>query len=568
MDNLRILSAQLNPSRGVCDIAGNAKKIADIWQQADAQQVDLVVTPEQSLTGYPLEDLATQPDVLESCQTAVQELVKFSQTRQAGILVGLPEREDGKIYNSMYLIEQGEIKAKVRKHDLPNEDVFDEKRIYTSNQDIKAVDFRGHKLGVLICEDIWHPEVAGELLSQGAEVLIAPNASPWHTGKQTKRITDVLQPRIAETQLPILYVNQVGGMDELIFDGHSMALNGDGTPAFIAKGFQEDKTILDLTFQNGKAAFAPAEITPFYSDLQMTWQALTLGTRDYIRKNGFQKAHLGNSGGIDSAVVAALAVDAIGPENVDLYRLPSKYTQDDSNDDAMETANLLGANCETIDIWPVYEAAMNAVKGHFKANRDDATSANIQARVRGLLLMALSNRNDSLLLSTGNKSEMTVGWATLYGDMNGAFNPLKGVDKLLVYDLAAWRNTYTPDNVLGPKGQVISQNSIDKKAKAELGPGNNFDEDTLAPYPVLTDINRRFIEQNQSVAQIKTETGFSDYQVEDTIKRTDINEFKRRQACPGLKITSRDFGKGYRVPITRPNTIKMIKDIQQLRLAV
>lgn len=567
MDNLRILSAQINPSRGVCDIAGNAQAIATIWQQADAQQVDLVVTPEQSLTGYPLEDLATQPDVLASCQIAVQELVKLSRMRQSGILVGLPEIEDGKIYNSMYLIEEGAIKAKVRKHDLPNDDVFDEKRIYTSNPDVNVVDFRGHKIGVPICEDIWHPEVAAELLIQGAEVLIVPNASPWQTGKQQKRITDVLQPRIAETQLPILYVNQVGGMDELIFDGHSTAINGDGEIAFVAKGFQQDMTILDLTFMNGKARFAPATITPFQDDMQMTWQALVLGTRDYVRKNGFQKAHLGNSGGIDSAVVAALAVDALGPDNVDLYRLPSKYTQDDSNDDAMETANLLGANCETIDIWPVYEAAINAVSSHFNTNRDDATSANIQARVRGLLLMALSNRNDSLLLSTGNKSEMTVGWATLYGDMNGAFNPLKGVDKLLVYKLAKWRNEHMPDDVLGPRGQVIAQNSIDKLAKAELGPGNNFDEDTLAPYPILTDINRRFIEQNQSVSQIKTETGYSDHHIEDTIKRTDINEFKRRQACPGLKITSRDFGKGYRVPITRPNTIKMIDQVNQLRLA-
>jgi NAD+ synthase len=566
---LKIMAAQINPSCGVCDIAANAKRLAKIWQNADTQQVDLIVTPEQSLTGYPLEDMAIQPDVLYSSAQALAQLVEFSKERQSALLVGLPEQDGSKIYNTMCLIEQGDIIARIRKHDLPNEDVFDEKRIYASGQTITPVAFRNHQLGIMICEDVWHPEVAQSLLEQNADVLIVPNASPWHRGKHHKRISDAMQPRIAETGLPILYLNQIGGLDELIFDGHSMAINGDGEIAYIAKGFAEDCQILDLYFnQEGKAEFAQGPVHPFYNDLQMTWQALVLGTRDYVRKNGFTKVHLGNSGGIDSAVVAALAVDALGPENVSLYRLPSLYTQDDSNDDAAETARLLGVKQDTIDIWPLCEAAINVVKDHFDSNRDDATHANIQARVRGLLLMALSNRNESLLLSTGNKSEMTVGWATLYGDMNGAFNPLKSVDKMLVYALAQWRNNNTPDHVLGPKGPAIAQNSINKRAKAELGPGNNFDEDTLAPYPILTDISRRYIEDNQPIAQIYAETGYDATMIDDTLNRTDRAEFKRRQSCPGLKITKRDFGKGYRVPITRPVTTRMINDVKNLKLEV
>ena len=562
MTTLKILAAQINPKRGVLDIAGNARRIADIWTKADEQGVDLVVTPEQSLTGYPLEDLAAQPDVLWASKTAIEQLVEFSKSRSSGLIVGFPEKGHDGIYNSAALIENGKILRTIRKHDLPNQDVFDEKRIYASSDDIAPVEFRGVTLGILICEDIWHPAVSASLKLQGAQVLISPNASPWHVGKESYRIEHVLKQRIDETGLPILYVNQVGGIDELIFDGHSLALNADKTLAYVAKGFEETLDI--LTFDTNR--FELATITPFYDETQNIWQALVLGTRDYVQKNGFKKVHLGKSGGIDSAAVAAIAVDAIGAENVHLYRLPSEYTQDDSNDDAEETAKLLGAAISEINIWPVYEETIKALEPHFAQERDDTTKANLQARIRGLLLMALSNRNDSLLLSTGNKSELTVGWATLYGDMNGAFNPLKGVDKLLVYTLCEWRNTHYPANVLGPNGRVIAQNTIDKRAKAELGPGNNFDEDVLPPYPVLVDINRRYVEGNQSVNQIKRETTYDDAYVDDAVRRTDWSEFKRRQSCPGLKITTRDFGKGYRVPITRPTMIDMVAQIENLTL--
>lgn len=566
MSSLKIMAAQMNPRRGVLDIAGNAQRIAQIWKDADDKGVDLVVTPEQSLTGYPLEDLAAQPDVLSGCRLALGQLVELSKSRKAAMLVGFPEQGTGGIYNTCALIENGKILARIRKHDLPNQDVFDEKRIYASNNDIKPVMFRGHNLGILICEDLWHKEVSASLKQQGAVALISPNASPWHMDKEHYRIDYVLHKRINETNLPILYLNQVGGMDELIFDGHSIAINADKSLAYVSKGFEESFDILELEFNDTGAAFKQSTVTPFYDPIQMIWQALVLGTRDYVTKNGFKKVHLGKSGGIDSAVVAAIAVDALGAANVDLYRLPSEYTQDDSNDDAEETAKLLGCNIEEINIWPIYESTVKALEGHFKTDRDDTTLANLQARIRGLLLMAISNRNDSLLLSTGNKSEMTVGWATLYGDMNGAFNPLKGVDKLLVYKLAEWRNTHNPVNVLGPKGQVIAQNTIDKRAKAELGPGNNFDEDVLPPYPVLVDINRRYVEENQSIAQIKKETDYDDKYIIDAVKRTDWSEFKRRQSCPGLKITQRDFGKGYRVPITRPTSIEMLDSLEKLIL--
>ncbi len=565
MNSLLIMSAQINPRRGVGDLAGNAKYAAEIWKQGDAKGVDLIVMPEQSITGYPLEDLAAQPDILAGSQIIIEHFVEMSKSMKAALLAGAPEYEDGKIYNTMYLIEHGKIIGKVRKHNLPNDDVFDEKRIYTSSDKIAPVEFRGYKLGIMICEDLWHPEVAFSLAKQGAQALIVPNASPWYVGKEHYRIPKVLAPRIEETGLPILYVNQVGGMDELIFDGHSMAMNVDQKIAYTAKGFEEALDVVELKFDGKIATFKPSTIQPFYEETQSIWQALVLGTRDYVHKNGFKKVHLGKSGGIDSAVVAAIAVDALGAENVDLYKLPSQYTQADSNDDADTTAQLLGSKIEEINIWPTYEVATNQLKDHFTSNRDDTTFANLQARIRGLFLMALSNRNDSLLLSTGNKSEMSVGWATLYGDMNGAFNPIKSVDKELVYRLARWRNTHMPVNVLGPKGPVIAENTILKQAKAELGPGNNFDEDVLAPYPILVDTSRRYVEKNQSVNQIKQETGYADHYIEDTIRRIDIAEFKRRQSCPGLKVNSRDFGKGYRVPITRPDTISMLRDLNLLK---
>ncbi len=564
---LNIMTAQLNPKRGACDIAGNAKRLADLWVEADEKGVDLVVTPEQSLTGYPLEDMAAQPDVLWASRVALNRLIDFSKTRKAGMVIGLPEKENGHVYNTVYLIERGKIVGKVRKTDLPNEDVFDEKRIYTAGTGNAPVEFRGHKLGIMICEDAWHPTVAKSLWEQGAEALIVPNASPWHEGKHHVRVKDVLRARVAETGLPILYVNQVGGMDELVFDGHSMAMNGDGKLEMVAKGFAEDYPVIALKTKEGEPArFTGGSVTPFYSDMQMAWQALVLGTRDYVEKNGFKRTHLGKSGGIDSAVVAAILVDALGADKVDMYKLPSEYTQSDSNDDADEAARLLGTNIEEIPIGNIVNAVMDSVKDHFRTNRDDATNANIQARARGMILMALSNRNDSLLITTGNKSEMAVGWATLYGDMNGGFNPLKGVKKMQVYALAEWRNKHYPDNVLGPNGRAIVQNTIDKKAKAELGPGNNFDEDVLAPYPILDDISKRYVEENQSVEQICEETGYNMRYVEDTLNRTDWSEFKRRQSCPGLKITKRDFGKGYRVPITKPTTIRMIKAVNELKL--
>ena len=563
MTALRIMAAQINPRNGVLDIANNTKRIAEIWQQADAQQVDLVVTPEQSLTGYPLEDLALQPDVLWASKTAIDHLVAFSKSRSSGLIVGFPEQGKDGIYNAAALIENGKILRIIRKHDLPNQDVFDEKRIYASSDDIAPVEFRGVTLGILICEDIWHPTVAASLKLQGAQILISPNASPWHVGKESYRIDHVLNARIDETGLPILYVNQVGGIDELIFDGHSIALNSDKSLAYVAKGFEESFDILTFDTATG---FEQNTVHPFYDETKNIWQALVLGTRDYVLKNGFKKVHLGKSGGIDSAAVAAIAVDALGAQNVHLYRLPSEYTQDDSNNDAIETAKLLGTKVDEINIWPVYEETVKALAPHFESDRDDTTLANLQARIRGLLLMAISNRNNSLLLSTGNKSELTVGWATLYGDMNGAFNPLKGVDKLLVYKLCEWRNNNYPENVFGPQGRVIAQNTIDKRAKAELGPGNNFDEDVLPPYPVLVDINRRYVEENQSVNQIKRETAYDDAYVNDAVRRTDWSEFKRRQSCPGLKITTRDFGKGYRVPITRPTMIDMVSQIEKLTL--
>lgn len=568
---MKLAAAQINTR--ACDVVGNIRKIEEFWNQAEAKGVELVVTPEQSISGYPLDDMAANPDVLDASKKGLEYLIEKSKGRKTAILIGLPEQDkDGKIYNASYIIDNGECVGKVRKQHLPNYDVFDEKRIYAEGPRTEPIEFRGQLLGVPICEDGWHPDVIADLVAKGAQAIIWPNASPFYVGKHHDRIDQVLTQRIVRegNNVPVLYVNQVGGQDEVVFDGYSTAMNADGKIVMMAQSFEESLEVLDLKFSDKKpASFKKGNIHKIDDRLEETWNALVLGLRDYIGKSGVRnkKALLGMSGGIDSGVVAALAVDALGPENVMLYKLPSQYSSDHSITDSDDAAKFLGCGIEEIAIQPSVEALLSTVKPFFNDSASESalslTEENIQARLRGVILMALSNANGGLLLSTGNKSEVSVGYCTLYGDMNGGFNPLKDVPKMLVYALAEWRNKNYPRNVLGPNGMTVPQNIIDKKPSAELRPGQ-VDEESLPPYPVLDDILQRYVEQEQSIADIVDETGYERDTIEDMIRKTDLAEFKRRQACPGIKITPRSFGKGRRVPISRPNTANMQRDVQQV----
>ncbi|MCD8563054.1 MAG: NAD+ synthase [Alphaproteobacteria bacterium] len=571
---MKLAAAQINTRAN--DIASNVSKIEKFWDEAESKGVDLMVTPEQSIAGYPLEDTAANPDILDAARTGLDYLIRKSQGRKTALVVGLPERGDkGEIYNSVYLIDNGQVNGPIRKQHLPNDDVFDEKRIYTSGPRTEPVEFRGRRLGIAICEDVWHPDVIADLTAKGAEVIIAPNASPYYVGKQQVRLNDVMRQRLVTegNALPMLYVNQVGGQDEILFDGYSTAMNSNGAVMMTAPSFVESLNVVNLSFPaKGPARFKKSTVFPMENPLEETWNALVLSIRDYIAKSGIRnkQALLGMSGGIDSAVVAALAVDALGPDKVSLYKLPSDFSSESSLTDSDDAATLLGCEIDVINIEPIVEVIRQSLKPLFKATASpealSLTDENLQPRARGLALMGLSNANGGLLLSTGNKSEVSVGYCTLYGDMNGGFNPLKDVLKMKVYALAEWRNNHPCRIGLGPKtGPVIPQNIIDKKPSAELRPGQ-VDQDSLPPYPVLDDILERYIEQEQAVKTIIDQTGYAPDLVKDVIRKADMAEHKRRQACPGPKISRRSFGKGRRVPISQPGIVTTIRDIADLSL--
>lgn len=567
--SLKIAAAQINTR--VNDIRANVEAIKAAWAKARAEGAELLVTPELSITGYPLEDSVEQPDILEAARKGLDELRALTAQGEPALVVGLPQKMDGgKIYNTAVLLHQGQVQGMVRKMNLPNYDVFDERRNYAAGEFTAPLVFKGHKLGIMICEDTWFTNVARSLDDQGAEVLISINASPAEIGKPEKRLTQVLQKRVDETNLPILYVNQVGGQDEVVFDGYSMAVNADGKLQYRAKGFTETLDIVTLkTPDKGRASFVKAAIEPLPQDrLEYIYRTLVNGTRDYFAKKGFRKAILGMSGGIDSAVVAAIAVDALGPENVRLYRLPSRYTEDISNTAADDAAKMLGAAIDGIAIEPAFIALQDMLKDRFaeaaKNGQGKAVALaleNMQARIRGTVLMSLSNAGEGLLLTTGNKSEVSVGYCTLYGDMNGGFNPLKDVYKMQVYALADWRNKHLPPDMKGPRGMVVPQVIIDRAPSAELAAGQK-DQDSLPPYPVLDAILERYIEEQKSMIAIVHETGQPAALVQDVITKVDNAEFKRRQSAPGVKISARSYGKGRRYPIAQPPLPAVVRGME------
>ncbi|MGH8545742.1 MAG: NAD+ synthase [Gammaproteobacteria bacterium] len=534
MDSLRIGLAQLNLTVG--DIQGNAQRILAAAEEArDRLRADLVVFPELSLTGYPPEDLVLRPGLWRQVQSALAEISQ--RVRGVELVVGYPRRHEGRLYNACSLIATGRIKATYHKQHPPNYSVFDEKRYFVPGAGAQVVDIKGIALALSICEDIWIGGTASQARDAGAQAIVNINASPFHLGQAAER-EQVLKRACREGGLPIIYVNLVGGQDELVFDGGSTVLDANGAVCFRAPDFTEGLYGVDLD-PGTPVRPKVGKVLPPGEGEEGIYQALVLGVRDYARKNGFRGAVLGLSGGIDSALTLAIAVDALGKDTVEAVLMPSRFSAEMSLSDAAEESRRLGVAYHAIPIEPAVRAFEESLGSVFAGRPRDTTEENIQARCRGVILMALSNKTGKLVLTTGNKSEMAVGYATLYGDMAGGFAPLKDVPKTLVYRLATWRNRIAP---------VIPQRVFDRPPSAELAPGQK-DEDSLPPYAVLDPILERYIEDDQTPEEI-VRAGFDPATVAKVLRMVDRNEYKRRQAAPGVRISQRAFGRDRRYPIT------------------
>lgn len=544
-NRLRLALAQANPTLG--DIPGNIAMIRRFRKGAAEMGADLVMYSELTLCGYPPEDLVLKPRFQQDCRVAVEELAQDTADGGPAMIVGAPWVDEGKLYNAALLLEAGRIAAVRLKHDLPNYGPFDEKRVFAAGPMPGPIPFRGHRLGLMVCEDMWTADVAECLAETGAEILLVPNGSPFEAEKHDMRVHLGIE-RIVETGLPLVYLNQVGGQDELIFDGASFALNKDRTLVAQLPWFKEALQVIDWHRQDGRLIADIGDCAAPMSRLESIWHAMMLGLRDYVRKNRFPSVVLGMSGGIDSAVTAAVAVDALGADRVHCVMLPYRYTGADSLEDAAEATKLLGAKYDTVPIAPAVEAFMQMLAPSFQGRKPDITEENIQSRARGLTLMALSNKFGHMVLTTGNKSENSVGYATLYGDMCGGYNVLKDVYKTTVFELARWRNQNHPVGALGPAGRVVPERIIDKPPSAELRPDQK-DQDSLPPYDQLDRILENLVENEKSVDEIVAMG-----EPREVVKRIEhllyVAEYKRRQAAPGVKITRRTFGRDRRYPIT------------------
>lgn len=539
----RIAIAQLNPIMG--DITGNLAKARQARQQAF--ESDLILFSELFIVGYPPEDLVLKPALQDEARAAIENFAKDTADGGPAILIGAPWVEDNKLYNAFLLLDHGTIEGKTYKYDLPNYGVFDEKRVFAQGPLPKPFLIRGISVGLPICEDIWTPKVVECLAKSGSEIILVANGSPFEAGKEKIRL-DLIAQRVEDSKCPIIYLNQVGGQDELVFDGASFAINSNGKFAIKLPPFEERVVITNWNRAGDHWTCEPGELWEGESRLSSVYSALLLGIRDYVNKNRFQGVVIGLSGGVDSALSAALAVDALGAERVQCVMMPSRYTSHESINDAQECASLLGVRLETISIEPAVLAFTEMFGQMFEGMALDATEENIQSRVRGLMLMAISNKFGPMVLTTGNKSEMSVGYATLYGDMCGGFNALKDVYKTDIYELANWRNANLANGALGPKGNVIPENIIIRAPTAELR-ANQLDQDSLPPYPVLDGILECLIEKEMSYEEILAK-GYDS----SVIKRIEhllyLSEYKRRQSAPGVKITARNFGRDRRYPIT------------------
>jgi NAD+ synthase len=542
---LAITIAQLNPIVG--DVSGNAAKVRSARTMAAADGADLVVFPEMFIAGYPPEDLVLKPAFQAVCRVAVETLARETADGGPAVLVGTPWVEDAKLYNAVTLLEGGLITAVRFKVDLPNYGVFDEKRVFAPGPMPGPINFRGVRLGVPICEDIWGEEVVECLAETGAELLIVPNGSPYWRDKDEVRL-NIAVARVREQGLPLIYVNQVGGQDELVFDGASFALHADHSVAFQLPRFSE--TVATVRWSKVGATWRcdGGPIVPVDEGDKADYAACVLGLRDYVDKNGFEGVVLGLSGGVDSALCAVLAVDALGTERVRCVMLPYRFTAQESLDDAAAMAKALGVQYDIVPIEPAVAGLETTLKPLFAGLPRDVTEENIQARARGTLLMAISNKFGLMVVTTGNKSEMSVGYATLYGDMNGGFNPVKDLYKTEIFRLSRLRNSWNPDGVLGPSGPVIPENILVRPPTAELRE-NQKDQDTLPPYDVLDQILYRLVEREEPIAAIVA-AGFDRETVMKIDRMLNLAEYKRRQAAPGVKVTLKNFGRDRRYPIT------------------
>ena len=532
--SLRVSLAQVNLLVG--DVGGNLRRVVAAATHArDTQRADVVVFPELTLTGYPPEDLLLRPEFDLRAASALDEL----RLAVSGIhlVVGYPRVVAGRRYNAAGVLRDGQVLGEYHKALLPNYSVFDEKRYFEPGSEPCVVDIRGVPVGLTICEDIWYPSPAARAREAGARLLLNLNASPFHKGKAPER-EGLVGRRARDNGLPIVYVNLVGGQDELVFDGGSFAVDAEGRITHRLGSFVEEQGLFEYAPDDAPHCVAGAQAAPLGED-EAIYRALVLGVRDYVHKNGFRGAVLGLSGGIDSALVLCIAVDALGADQVEVLSMPSRYTAGMSNEDAAAQAAHLGVKHRVIPIEPAFRAFLGMLADEFRGLAPDVTEENIQARCRGILLMAVSNKTGRILLTTGNKSEMSVGYATLYGDMAGGFAPIKDLPKTLVYRLARWRNR---------TGEVIPARVIEREPSAELRPDQR-DTDSLPPYEVLDPILERYVEDDFSVRDIVAE-GYDAATVRRVVRLVDRNEYKRRQAPPGIKITRRAFGRDRRYPLT------------------
>ena len=541
---MKLFLAQLNNIVG--DIEGNLNKAIDVLQDAKKLDSDLVIFSELFLSGYPPEDLVLKKSFVSACKNALDSLITYSEEKELGVIIGLPIYEKNKLFNAAAVIDKGQLIGFSKKVNLPNYSVFDEKRVFNKNNTPEIFNFRGIKLGIPICEDIWMDNVCKELKDQGCELIISPNGSPFDKYKINQRKT-IIEDRVTEVKTPFVYVNQFGGQDELVFDGSSLAMNGNKEVVFEAPSWEENTSVVEFNVSAKKFNDLPFEKAQV-SDLENIYMAMVIGLRDYVTKNNFPGVILGLSGGIDSAFCAAVAVDALGKDKVNAYMLPSVYTSKNSLDDAKDCAKRLEIHLDSIPIGNTFLSLEDSLEELFKGLPTDITEENLQSRIRGTILMAISNKIGKMLITTGNKSEVSVGYSTLYGDMNGGFNPIKDIYKTELYALANWRNLNVPKNVLLTKKNIIPETIISKEPTAELR-DNQKDSDSLPSYDQLDQILEGLVEYELSTNELESK-GFSRDEIKKVENLLYVSEYKRRQSAPGVKISLRNFGRDRRYPIT------------------
>ena len=543
--NIKIFLCQLNFHVG--NLNKNLDNIITTREKVKSQGGDLCIFSELSITGYPPEDLVLKKSFIVNVEEVINKLISLSKDGGPAIIVGYPRNDNGKLKNSAALIDNGTISI-VDKFHLPNYGVFDEARVFDSERVSGPISFMGIRLGLMICEDMWFSDVSESLQESGAQILIVINGSPFDQNKEDERIS-VAVSRVVETELPLIYVNQIGGQDELVFDGGSFVLNQNSKLCMQSSLWKEEINFIEINIDNNDLInISDSNINVLSSGIESKYNAMVLGLRDYVIKNNFKGVLLGLSGGIDSALAAAIAVDALGCDKVRGIRMPSKYSSKGSLDDAKETAKLLNIKLDTISIEEINETFLTNLDGLFSNMPNDLTEENIQSRIRGVILMAVSNKFGDMVISTGNKSEISVGYTTIYGDMNGGFTPLKDAYKTDVYEMSKWRNNSYNSLFLGPNSNVIPENSINKEPSAELNL-NQKDQDSLPPYEILDEILKNIIEEEASLDFI-IKLGHEKKLVHRIYKLLLLSEYKRRQSAPGVKLTARSFGKERRYPIT------------------